>query len=189
MLGHFLHGQQGRHTGLSHVGMLRPRPTVYIRATHLCWVGVGAPILLLPASRGPLFPSALQAPTVPCLAWQPHLDLAVQGSTAPREHLSQILAMGPQETSVLWAISAPRAAPGPLRAPRVSHWWMSTSSEGSAHSQEGSRVKTSLGEASGRAWKMPQVAPKEHRSGLWIHIPGACVWRDLEPRSRALREA
>lgn len=139
MLGHLLHGQQGKHAGLSHVGMLWPRPTVYIRATHLCWVGVGAPILLLPVSRGPLFPSALQAPTVPCLAWQPHLDLAAQGSIALRERLSQIPAMGPQEASVLWATSAPRAAPGPLHALRVSHWWMSTSSEGSALGPGGER--------------------------------------------------
>lgn len=104
------------------MGMLWPWPTVYIRATHLYCMDVGAPIAMPPASRGPLFPAALQAPTVPCLAWQLRLDLATQGSTAFREHLSQIPAMGPQETSVLWATSAPRAAPGPLRAPRVSHW-------------------------------------------------------------------
>lgn len=171
------------------MGMLWPRPTVYIRDPHLCWVGVGPPILLLPASRGPLFPSALQASTVPCLAWHPYLDLAAQGSTALREHLSQIPAMGPQETSVLWATSAPRAAPGPLRAPRVSHWWMSTSSEGSALGPGGERSEDQPWEASGRVRKMPHVALKKHRSGLWIHIPGACVWRDLEPRSRALREA
>lgn len=36
---------------------------------------------------------------------------------------------------------------------------------------------------------MPQVALKEHCPGLCIRIAGACVWRDLQPRSRALREA
>lgn len=63
---------------------------------------------------------------------------------------------------------------------------MSTSSGGSALGQGG---ETSLGEASGKARKMPQVALKEHCPGLWIRIAGACVWRDLQPRSRALREA
>ena len=112
-----------------------PQPTAHIRSARVYWLGCQArgrdeTQSLCPSPRDPVFPSPIQAPTVSCLGWWPCLGPAMPGSTALREHLSQIPLTGSQETSVLWATSVPRVAPGPLPAPQVSHRFVSPSNAG-----------------------------------------------------------
>lgn len=160
---------------------------VYIRTPPLLG-GCGGPILAAPSIQGsslsfcltgfycPL--PGLASVSRPCSAG----FYCTQGASVPNPSDGTTGDLCPL------GLLPPGQPQGSHSCPRVSHWWMSTSSGGLLWAQE-ERVKTSLGRPRGGYGRCPHAALKKHRLGLWIHIPGACVWRDLEPRSRSSEEA